>query len=231
MAVLVNRTVLVETGWEITHRGVAIVVGLNHHPGEEIVGGGEILPRTRETVVALVLHRGTGTGLGAVNGAVAEHVAPLGSAGGRGCCDDAARSLHDEFALVVELVAATADVVDGTLDAAVVKVGALARNLCVLLRLHADVLHNRLVAAINGYAHTLARGLPIVQVVAGCQVLQVEALAVADVQDGVRNACAGAVDEYAVTALADQRDVAAIDALLVVLAVVLPSALMAAVNS
>ena len=82
VAVLVHRTIFIEARGQVAHRGVAVVGGLYHHLGEQVVGGGIVLPGTAQSIVALVLHRGTAACLGTVDGAVAEHVATLGGAGG-----------------------------------------------------------------------------------------------------------------------------------------------------
>ena len=93
----------------------------------------------------------------------------------------------------------------------------MSRHLSVLIGEHANILHNGLIAAIdgNGYALEIASlRSTIIAIVTHGEVLQIEACTVAQVEDGVRDTTAVAMQYDTIAALADERYIIARDALL-----------------
>ena len=106
--------------------------------------------------------------------------------------------------MIIEVVATATDEVYRTVNLTVLEVCTVARHLRILVGLHTDILHHRLVTAIDGNCHTVLIIQSVVLIVANCEVLQVIALTVAQVQHRIRDTIAGAVDDNTITALTDE---------------------------
>ena len=115
--------------------------------------------------------------------------------------------------MAVKIIAATADEVDGSVNFAILEIGAVSGNLCVLVTEHAYVFHGRFVSAVNGNGYTAFFFFTEVIVVADGEVLQIEPCAVAQVQYRVGYTVAVAVKHYAVAAFADERNIICCEAL------------------
>ena len=104
------------------------------------------------------------------------------------------------------MVAPTADIVYRTVDSAAYVVAALARHLRVLLALHSHILHDHMPSPRDGHTHAGACKSEVL-VVAHGQVLQVVTARTVQVQYGVGDAVAVAVQHDAVAALADNAHI------------------------
>ena len=195
---------------QVAHAAPAGISRLHVHRGVQPVVARLVLPGTAQREVALGLISVAAHIF--VDGAVLHYVAPLVAGVGRRSGDVAGIG-DDEPALVVEVVAAATDEVNGSVEVAVNGIRTLAGHLRVLLGLHGHITEDGLVAAIYCYADGLAVRLVEVGQVAHGEVLQVLAAAVADVQHGIADVATGAADDDAVLRLADERDVVGIDPL------------------